>query len=76
MKVDGTIIDEKDVTLSISEGDSNVTITNNTITYDKIPVNSILPIDVIATYDGNVAMAYIILDNFIPTNILLPNDPA
>jgi hypothetical protein len=76
MKVDGTVIDEKDVTLSISEGKSNLTLINNTINYDKIPVNSILPIDVTATYDGNVATTYIILNNFIPTNILVSNDPA
>jgi hypothetical protein len=86
MKVDGVAIyDPANVMLSIDAGSDYVTIdtTANRITYTgkdvggvKTPVYNTLPIDVTATYDGHTAATYIVLDDFEPTNVLEPNDPA
>jgi hypothetical protein len=86
MKVDGIAIDNPtNVMLSIDTGSDYVTIDQptNRITYTgkdvggvKTPVYNTLPIDVTATYDGHTASTYIVLDDFEPTNVLEPNDPA
>jgi hypothetical protein len=77
MKIDGVAIDPEDVTLEISSGNDCVTVheETNTIVYDKNPIQT-LAVDVTATYDGHTASTYIVLDDFQPTKVLVPNDPA
>jgi hypothetical protein len=86
MELNGSPIDDpSNIEFRISDdspGKDYVKLVDDTLVYVgkdsggvRKPVYDTSMIDVMATYQGHTAKTSLILDDFQPTNVLVPNDP-